>query len=92
VDQGAYFAATTGSHEDKSFQNCVQFLKGMNPEQDEDWYDTAHGLFGYDDVGEFLSVDWLEMFEKQTKDDDKAEFGIDITTTEVRLVIKRSKA
>lgn len=90
-DQGAYFGATVGSHEDKNFKNSIQYLKGMNPDIENkdgsDWYDNALDKFGGDDFGVELPVQWLSVFLEDPRMAKKKMFSIRINTNSVRLVL-----
>ena len=65
-DHGAYFCAMTGKHEDNTFQNCVEYLEGMDPRLDGesglDAHENAGYAFGHDDFGIDLPVSWLSQF------------------------------
>ena len=41
------------------------YAKGCNPATDEEWYDTAHGLVGGDDFGEYLP--WARQMQEAIK-------------------------
>jgi hypothetical protein len=54
-DQGAYVGSSVGEG-----NNCIYYFPGCDPVLDKDWYDTAHDLFGGDDFGDYLPVEWLQ--------------------------------
>lgn len=88
-DHGAYFCAMTGSHDNNTFKNCVEYLEGMDPRHDGesgfDAHEKAGSTFGYDDFGIDLPVSWLSMFIKTKQA--PAVFRIRITPNDVRLDI-----
>lgn len=51
-DQGAYVGASNGP-DDK----CIFYFRGCDPDKDDDWYDTAHRIFGGDDFGDHFDRD-----------------------------------
>lgn len=61
-DQGAYVGACGGSQDDGTFENCIFYFKGCDPQKDEDFYDNARQMFGGDDFGEHFSADILKAF------------------------------
>lgn len=54
-DQGAYVGASNGPDD-----NCIFYFQGCDPNKDEFFYENASDMFGGDDFGEFLPVDWLK--------------------------------
>lgn len=56
-DHGAYVGANTGK--DETFKSIIYYFPKCDPEKDQDWYENASDLFGGDDFGEMLPVDWL---------------------------------
>jgi len=85
-DHGAYFGACTGSHEQSTFENCIQYLEGMNPNNEEDdWFESTVNVFGGDDFGVHLPVEWLRHFKSCKGEGDM--FTVTITDSEVRLTI-----
>lgn len=57
-DQGAYIGAATSPT-----NQCIWYFEGCDPTTDG-WYDKTRELFGGDDFGEFVPVDWLEKVER----------------------------
>ena len=82
-DQGAYFGAAVGNYKDDNFKNCIQYVKGCNPEKDEYWWEAQQDRFGGDDFGEHLPVDWLEVGLARKG---KRIFGVIMTTTQIKLL------
>lgn len=60
---GAYFCGQ-GITVDGKFQNCVIYMKGMNPEVDDNYYENSAFEYGGDDFGETLKTDLLTDFLK----------------------------
>ena len=58
-DQGAYIGATGGDRDAGTFENCIFYFDGMDPNREryagEAW-DNARAAFGGDDFGEHLSA------------------------------------
>jgi len=86
-DQGAYFGATVGSHEDETFKNCIVYVAGCDPDKDTDWYDTAHAMFGGDDFGQMLPISWIEETVRAEAIKPVKKFTINLTTRTVSLVV-----
>lgn len=59
-DQGAYFGQNTGTHGNEDFKNIIFYVKGCNPDIDEEWYENARNKFGGDDFGEHFEISVLE--------------------------------
>ena len=57
-DQGVYFMVGGETAAD----NIVQYLKGYDPNRNDDWYDNAGYKFGWDDFGHDLN--FQEFFQK----------------------------
>lgn len=58
-DHGAYVGANVlvnGVNE-----NVIFYFKKCDPQKDDDWYESAHRMFGGDDFGEHLPAEWLSM-------------------------------
>jgi hypothetical protein len=89
-DQGAYFGATVGKNEDKTFKNCIEYINGMEPDKKNkdgsDWYDNARMKFGGDDFGIHIPVSWLTLFFQKKEFVNKRRFSIKITANNVQLV------
>lgn len=61
-DQGAYFGSTAGSQSEGNFENCIIYMKGCDPEQNVNFYETITNRFGGDDFGEHFDVQLLVNF------------------------------
>ncbi|GEM_PF-3268321 len=88
-DHGAYFCAITGSHDNNTFKNCVEYLDGMDPRLDADGgfdaHENASHAFGFDDFGVDLPVSWLSLFCKSRAS--TSRFRIKLTPADVYLDI-----
>lgn len=84
-DHGAYIGATTGSNEKKTFKNSIHYVKGCNPDTDEDSYEEARYKFGGDDFGEHLPVQWLEVFFNDPARASKRMFSIKMSGNSISL-------
>jgi hypothetical protein len=51
----------------ESFRSFVAYAKGMNPDKDEEWYDTARDAVGGDDFGEFITGVWVDSMLRDAK-------------------------
>lgn len=59
-DEGAYVGASRGKD-----CNIIFYFDGCNPNTPfDEWYNTSKKLFGGDDFGETLPLDWLTHVEK----------------------------
>ena len=85
-DNGAYFGATYGGHDDGSFKNNIQYIKGCNPDNDPDYYEECRYKYGGDDFGVHLPVDWLKTFFNDNHYKNKRMFAIQLNQTSVKLV------
>jgi hypothetical protein len=85
-DSGAYFGANIGSQEAGTFNKCIKYVKGMNPDVDEDYYDEVGRKFGYDDFGIHIPVQWLEVFFNSPNFAKKRVFGVKINQKSFSLV------
>ncbi|MBB1438565.1 DUF3085 domain-containing protein [Shewanella sp. SG41-4] len=89
-DHGAYFGATAGSNNAGNFSNSIHYIKGCNPDQDEekegDWYDNAHDKFGGDDFGIHLPTSWLKAFFTDESFSKKRNFSIRVNKSSVSLI------
>lgn len=60
-DQGAYLmAGTEATLAGEKVANFVVYCDGCNPDVDEDYYETAREIFGGDDFGEPLPLEWMQ--------------------------------
>ena len=84
-DHGAYFAATTRSSEDNTFKNSIQYLKGCNPDSDEDYYEEARHKFGGDDFGDHLPTTWLKVFFTEKRFEKKRMFSVRFNKNSILL-------
>lgn len=85
-DQGVYFGSNVGEYGKDNFKNCIIYLKGFDPDKDDDWYDQAHYKFGGDDVGIHLPLQWLEAFCHHPSFKEKRTFSVNIGQRKVSLV------
>ncbi|BCL73967.1 hypothetical protein TUMSATVNIG1_59530 (plasmid) [Vibrio nigripulchritudo] len=81
-DEGVYICATVGSHENKTFKNCIQYADGCHPLQDENWYENSRHLCGGDDFSEIFEASLL--FEV-LKDSAWKTFIFDLTPTHISV-------
>ena len=61
-DQGAYFGATSGNSSEGNFENCILYVRGCDPQKNDDWWENASHRFGGDDFGEHFDCDLLKQF------------------------------
>lgn len=63
-DRGAYVMAATETPlpvDEEGSANFVVYCEGCNPDVDEDYYETARAIFGGDDFGDPIPLDWMKM-------------------------------
>lgn len=61
----------------------VAYAIGINPDQDDDWYDAKRMAFGGDDGTEFLSAEEIEPVIENRPDTDYLEIRISETAIKV---------
>ncbi len=87
-DNGVYIGATAGKQEDSTFRNCIQYLEGCDPSQNEDQYgcydDNSRILCGSDDFGEHIEASLLLNL---TKDSSWTKFIINLTKTQFSIAV-----
>lgn len=88
-DNGAYVGATGGSHEEGTFENCIFYFKGMDPNKNEDAYDAALYAFGGDDFGETFDVDFLH---KLADNQNLHSMTVKVSASSIRISAKVRKA
>ena len=91
-DQGVYLMSngqpnllhdgTLRNENTKEFTSgFVVYAKGINPDIDEEWFDTKRATFGGDDGSDFIALDSLENIITPKK----RVLTIDITPTTFRI-------
>lgn len=48
-------------------RSFVAYARGMDPDKDPDWFDTALAAVGGDDFGEFIHASWMEQMLTKAK-------------------------
>lgn len=86
-DQGVYIGANIGSTQAGTLKNSIHYLDGMNPSVDgDDWYDNAGSKFGYDDFGEHLPIEFLEVFLTDPGYVNQRRFSLKIGKRKITLI------
>lgn len=87
-DNGAYVGATGGSHDEGTFENCIFYFKGMDPNKNEDYYEATAWAFGGDDFGETFDVDFLHRLADNK---DLHSMTVKVSPTRIGITAKTRK-